>query len=105
MRRTHAVSYRVRIFALVLVLLACPCVAQRTAAAPIIRAANIGHGITLHYVEKGTGVPVIFVHGSLSDGGYWADQIGPFEKHYRVIAYSRRYNYPNHNPERPATPL
>jgi pimeloyl-ACP methyl ester carboxylesterase len=44
---------------------------------------------------------VIFVHGSLSDGGYWADQIDPFAKHYRAIAYSRRYNYPNVNPARP----
>jgi non-heme chloroperoxidase len=69
--------------------------------APIIRTVDIGHGITLHYVEQGTGTPVIFVHGSLSDGGYWADQIGPFAGHYRAIAYSRRYNYPNVNPARP----
>src|SRR5689334_17426717 len=27
----------------------------------------IGGGITLHYVEQGSGIPVIFVHGSLSD--------------------------------------
>jgi pimeloyl-ACP methyl ester carboxylesterase len=40
------------------------------------------------------------VHGSLSDGGYWADQIPAFAKHYRAIAYSRRYNYPNDNPAR-----
>jgi pimeloyl-ACP methyl ester carboxylesterase len=44
---------------------------------------------------------VIFVHGSLSDGEYRADQIGPFAKHYRAIAYSRRYNHPNTNPARP----
>jgi pimeloyl-ACP methyl ester carboxylesterase len=73
---------------------------QATIAAPAIRAVDIGHGITLHYVDEGTGVPVIFVHGSLSDGGYWADQIGPFAQHYRAIAYSRRYNYPNDNPAR-----
>ncbi len=62
------------------------------------RSVNIGNGIKLHYIEKGTGVPVIFVHGSLSDAGYWSDQIGPFSRHYRAIAYSRRYNYPNTNP-------
>jgi pimeloyl-ACP methyl ester carboxylesterase len=73
---------------------------QAKIAAPAIRAVDIGHGITLHYVDEGTGVPVIFVHGSLSDGGYWADQIGPFAQHYRAIAYSRRYNYPNDNPAR-----
>lgn len=68
---------------------------------PIIRTADVGDGIRLHYVEKGSGLTVIFVHGSLSDGGYWSDQIGPFSKDYRVIAYSRRYNYPNVNPARP----
>jgi hypothetical protein len=66
--------------------------------APIIRTADIGHNIALHYVEEGTGTPVIFVHGSLSDGGYWVDQIGPFAKHYRAIAYSQRHNYPNSAP-------
>lgn len=74
------------------------CVAQTKSSAPAIKTVAIGHGIVLHYVEQGTGTPVVFVHGSLSDGGYWADQIGPFAEHYRAIAYSRRYNYPNDNP-------
>src|SRR5438105_15266483 len=78
-------------------LLTCGAFAQIGAPTPNILAADIGHGITLHYVEEGRGTPVIFVHGSLSDGGYWADQIGPFAEHYRAIAYSRRYNYPNTN--------
>lgn len=69
--------------------------------APTIRVADIGYGIALHYVDEGAGLPVIFVHGSLSDGGYWADQIPAFAAHYRAIAYSRRYNYPNENPVRP----
>jgi non-heme chloroperoxidase len=68
--------------------------------APAIRTVDIGNGITLHYVDQGKGTPVIFVHGSLSDGGYWADQAGRFAEHYRAIAYSRRYNYPNSNPAR-----
>jgi non-heme chloroperoxidase len=62
------------------------------------RTVNVGHGITLHYLEAGSGTPVIFVHGSLSDAEYWNDQIVPFAQHYRVFAYSRRYNYPNVNP-------
>lgn len=67
----------------------------------VIQAANIGNGIVLHYVEQGQGTPVVFVHGSISDGGYWAGQVPEFAKHYRTIAYSRRYNYPNTNPARP----
>jgi pimeloyl-ACP methyl ester carboxylesterase len=66
-----------------------------------IKAANIGHGIVLHYFDQGAGTSVIFVHGSLSDASYWADQIGSFAERYRAIAYSRRYNYPNVNPDRP----
>jgi pimeloyl-ACP methyl ester carboxylesterase len=79
-------------------------VAQTKAGPPATQTAqtaDIGHGIVLHYVEQGTGTPVIFVHGSLSDLEYWSDQIGPFAEHYRAIAYSRRYNYPNKNPDQP----
>jgi pimeloyl-ACP methyl ester carboxylesterase len=58
----------------------------------------VNHGIELHYVERGTGEPVVFVHGSLSDGGYWNDQVRAFAKAgFRAIVYSRRYNPPNNN--------
>jgi pimeloyl-ACP methyl ester carboxylesterase len=52
----------------------------------------------LEYIEKGHGDPVIFVHGSLGDLRTWSLQIEPFSKLYRVIAYSRRYHYPNAEP-------
>jgi non-heme chloroperoxidase len=57
-------------------------------------------GIELHYIERGSGEPVVLVHGSLVDYGYWEDsnQIAPLAERYRVIAYSRRYNHPNGNP-------
>jgi pimeloyl-ACP methyl ester carboxylesterase len=61
----------------------------------------LGHDITLHYIEQGSGVPVIFVHGSLSDSSYWRDQVVAFSKPYRAIAYSRRYNFPNRDPALP----
>lgn len=54
-------------------------------------------GVELHYVESGKGVPVIFVHGSLDDYRLWEPQIDAFAEQYHVIAYSRRYNYPNNN--------
>jgi non-heme chloroperoxidase len=53
------------------------------------------NGTELHYIEQGTGDPVVFVHGSLSDFRSWEFQMEPFSKRYRVIAYSRRYHYPN----------
>jgi len=55
------------------------------------------NGVELHYSERGQGVPVIFVHGGLDDYRMWKAQVEPFAQHYRVIAYSRRYNYPNNN--------
>jgi pimeloyl-ACP methyl ester carboxylesterase len=66
-------------------------------AEPPVLSAPVGGGVSLTYVEAGAGPPVIFVHGSLSDLTYWEDQIGPFSARHRVIAYSRRYNPPNHN--------
>lgn len=62
---------------------------------------EIGHKIVLNYIEHGSGPPVIFVHGSLSDFSYWQDQVVAFSKSYRAIAYSRRYNVPNKNPAVP----
>jgi pimeloyl-ACP methyl ester carboxylesterase len=56
------------------------------------------NGVELHYVERGQGIPIIFIHGGLADYRYWSAQIEPFSQRYRVIAYSRRYNYPNNNP-------
>ena len=57
------------------------------------------NGVELHYLEIGKGVPIIFVHGGLDDYRMWEAQLKPFSQRYRVIAYSRRYNYPNNNPQ------
>ena len=85
-----------RIWALVFAL---PLVAQPVLAeGPQFKTVDIGDRITLHYADEGKGVPVVFVHGSLSDYGYWRDQVPQFAQHYRAIAYSRRYNFPNTNP-------
>jgi pimeloyl-ACP methyl ester carboxylesterase len=53
------------------------------------------NGTELHYFEFGRGEPVVFVHGSSGDYRTWAGQFEAFSAHYRVIAYSRRYHYPN----------
>lgn len=55
--------------------------------------------VTLNYVERGTGVPVVFVHGTLGDYRTWDGQMAPFAASYRAIAYSRRYHYPNAWPQ------
>ena len=53
------------------------------------------NGVRLEYVEHGQGDPIVLVHGSLCDFRYWHFQMKPFSQHYRTIAYSRRYHYPN----------
>jgi pimeloyl-ACP methyl ester carboxylesterase len=55
----------------------------------------IVNGAELHYLEQGQGKPLVFVHGSLGDYRSWFFQMEPFAERYRVIAYSRRYHYPN----------
>jgi pimeloyl-ACP methyl ester carboxylesterase len=95
------INLRAIFLASCLVVLAASSSGQAAASGPPILSANIGHGISLHYVEQGSGIPVVFVHGSLSDGGYWHDQIPVFAEHYHAIAYSRRYNSPNDNPAQP----
>jgi pimeloyl-ACP methyl ester carboxylesterase len=62
-----------------------------------------GRGVTLHYVETGSGEPVVMVHGGLEDYRTWSSQLVPLAaSHYRAIAYSRRYNFPNRNATRDA---
>lgn len=52
--------------------------------------------IDLAYVERGRGAPVVLMHGSgATDARTWAAQLEPLAQHFRVIAYSRRYHFPN----------
>jgi non-heme chloroperoxidase len=56
------------------------------------------NGLSFTYVEEGSGAPVVLVHGSVSDYREWAEQMSPLARRYRVIAYSRRYHWPNPSP-------
>ena len=53
------------------------------------------NGDSLHYLDVGKGEPVVFVHGGLGDYRTWTGQIDTFSVNHRVVAYSRRYAYPN----------
>ncbi len=56
------------------------------------------NGVELHYIEQGQGEPLILLHGGQGDYRAWQPQIQALSPRYRVIAYSRRYHYPNDNP-------
>lgn len=62
---------------------------------PDARTIPLSSGAVLTFVTEGSGVPVVFVHGSIADLRIWAAQRGPAFKGTQRVAYSRRYHYPN----------
>src|SRR3989454_6307785 len=52
-------------------------------------------GTDLYFVEHGSGIPVVLVHGSVGTLDSWRAQVAAFASGFRVIAYSRRFHPPN----------
>jgi pimeloyl-ACP methyl ester carboxylesterase len=50
------------------------------------------NGTSLAWVEQGSGPPVVFVHGAISDLRFWEPQREAFAKGHRFIAYTYRYH-------------
>ena len=53
------------------------------------------NGEKLHYIQQGSGEPLIFIHGTVGDYRVWIPRVEEYSKNFEVIAYSRRYAYPN----------
>ena len=62
---------------------------------PDARTIPLSSGAILAFTRVGSGTAVVFVHGSIADLRIWASQAGPAFKAYQLVAYSRRYHYPN----------
>jgi pimeloyl-ACP methyl ester carboxylesterase len=60
------------------------------------------NGLSFAYVDEGSGTPVVLIHGSVSDYREWSKQMASLARHHRVIAYSRRYHWPNLPPGKDA---
>jgi len=60
-------------------------------------------GVALDYVEQGSGRPLVFIHGGVSDRRIWAQQIAAFAQRYRIVAYTRRHSHGSEDAE-PARP-
>lgn len=43
-----------------------------------------------HYIEQGSGEPLILLHGNGGDSSYFAHQIEPLSRHFRVLAIDTR---------------
>ncbi|HXW37282.1 MAG TPA: alpha/beta hydrolase [Nitrososphaerales archaeon] len=52
------------------------------------------NGVSLECEQKGTGTPVIFVHGTACDLRSWSAQVDALPNH-KTVSYSRRYAWPN----------
>jgi pimeloyl-ACP methyl ester carboxylesterase len=53
------------------------------------------NGVTLGFVEKGIGQPVVLIHGILLDYRAWPAQMDALSASYWTLSYSRRCSYPN----------
>jgi len=62
-----------------------------------LKIATLPNGVQLSYVRQGTGAPLVFVHGTMSDYSMWSAQFSALASQYDCISYSRRYAYPNDN--------
>jgi pimeloyl-ACP methyl ester carboxylesterase len=59
-----------------------------------MRGVEIG-GVRLAYVERGSGEPVVFVHGVLNELRSWGHQLDAVGAGYRSVALSCRHYFPN----------
>jgi non-heme chloroperoxidase len=57
------------------------------------------NGVDLSYISAGNGESVVLLHGDQDDYRAWEPQIAELSRYYRVVSYSRRYNFPNQNPQ------
>jgi pimeloyl-ACP methyl ester carboxylesterase len=72
--------------------------ATASAAAPAPTRIQV-NGVELHYVSAGSGDAVILLHAEQSDYRAWEPHMRELARSFHVVAYSRRYNFPNRNPE------
>ena len=95
-QRKEKVSLRIMRLALLLLFLLLLCGQVIGQSVPPTRI--LVRGVELHYIEQGQGEPLILLHGGQGDYRSWEPQIKVLSPQFRVISYSRRYNYPNNNP-------
>ncbi len=63
------------------------------------------NGTPLAWKEKGSGIPIVFIHGSVGDLRSFQPQFDSWSAHHRVIAFSRRFHPPNRIVDNHATYL
>lgn len=54
----------------------------------------VSNGEAIHYTHSGSGQPLIFIPGSISDYRTWVSISKHFEQRYSCYVLSRRFQYP-----------
>jgi len=47
-------------------------------------------GVRIAYWDAGSGIPVVFIHGTATSGELWAADLSELTDHFRFIVYNRR---------------
>lgn len=50
------------------------------------------NGSVLDYAQRGEGVPVLFLHGAVTDRRMWEPHLAIAAAHYKALAYTQRYH-------------
>lgn len=73
-----------------LLLSGCQSLEDRPAKPPSVKQMPV-NGTSITYLEQGNGIPVVLVHGAISDHRAWEPQRETITKRYRAIALDLRY--------------
>ena len=84
----------VLVYLLSVLLASCQSASIRTWELPAdVKAATV-NGYEMAYAERGQGIPIVMIHGSLNDYRGFRVQLEPLGAKYRAIAVSLRHYYP-----------
>jgi non-heme chloroperoxidase len=78
---------RIRLSVILLCILSVPNVVAQTAKSDFFKTSD---GVRIHYLEAGSGRPIVFIPGWTMPAWIWQKQIDEFSKRYRVIAVDPR---------------
>jgi pimeloyl-ACP methyl ester carboxylesterase len=89
-----SVTWLLSVAAVCLGLSGCQTVVSPTWTIPDGVSTQTVNGYPLAYTARGSGPPVVFVHGVLVDHRYWQTPLDAWTADFRVIAVSMRHFYP-----------
>jgi pimeloyl-ACP methyl ester carboxylesterase len=67
---------------------------QHALSVPEIYYATLPSGVRMPYVTRGSGAPLLFVHGSLCDYRYWNGQMAILSQRFRCVSVSLSHYWP-----------